>query len=71
MEYIKIKFTFGLDCEGYQEIQNGKVARYLDLDGNELDMSIPTESYVLDGNPERPAWAVERKICPECKGFID
>lgn len=56
MEYIKILFTFGLNCEAYQEISNGVVQRYCDLQGNTIDVPSVTESRVIEANPEYPAW---------------
>lgn len=56
MEYIKIKFTLGLDCEAYQEVRNGDVLRYLDLDGNELTLPDVTESHVIE-TESFPVWS--------------
>lgn len=56
MEYIKIIFTHGLDCEAYQEINNGSVERITDMDGNTLVMPAITESHVIDENPLKPDW---------------
>lgn len=57
-EYILIQFTSGLDCQAYQEINNGQVTRYLALDGSVLIMPASTESYVVDSNVAIPEWAV-------------
>jgi hypothetical protein len=48
MKYIKIKFTFGLDCEAYQVLNNMIVVGYVDLDGNPLELPEITESIVID-----------------------
>ena len=49
MKYIKIKFTFGLDCEAYQMIdKNMCVIDYVDLEGNTLELPDVTESIVVD-----------------------
>tara|TARA_R110000868_G_scaffold32_2_gene296 strand:- start:3033 stop:3239 length:207 start_codon:yes stop_codon:yes gene_type:complete len=48
MKYIKIKFTFGLDCEAYQVLNNMLVVGYVDLDGNPLELPEITESMVID-----------------------
>lgn len=58
MDYIKIKFTVGLDTEAYQEISNGVVVRYCDLGGNTLDLPLVTESHVIDANPSKPVWGI-------------
>jgi len=49
MQYIKIKFTLGLDCEAYQVIENMVVVGYVDLQGNPLELPEVTESQVLTG----------------------
>lgn len=56
MDYIKIKFTKGLDCEAYQEIAYGIVLNYLDENGKELNLPNVTESGVIDANPPRLNW---------------
>lgn len=58
MEYIKIIFTKGLDCEAYQEISNGVVVRYCDLDGATIFLPSITESHVVDAFPPTPFWAL-------------
>lgn len=58
MRLIKVRFTVGLDCEAYQDIDiRGVCTRYLDLDGNELVLPEVTESHVINDNPELPSWA--------------
>lgn len=65
MQYIKIKFTKGLICEAYQEISNGVVVSYRDVNGNKLDDTV-TESHVIDANPSFPIWGiVDTPIPPE------
>jgi hypothetical protein len=59
MRYILIEFTKGLFQQAYQEVnERGVVVRYLDLNGDELELPEVTESKVLDDSPERPVWAV-------------
>lgn len=58
MQYIKIKFTKGLDCEAYQEIANGEVVVIKDINGKILDIT-NTESHVIDSHPSFPAWGVK------------
>lgn len=46
--------------EAYQEVADGQVIRYLDLNGVELFKTVPSGqgSWVVDANPPRPSWAV-------------
>jgi hypothetical protein len=55
MDYILLDFG---DFQGYQEIQNGNVARYVDLDGVELFIQPPVGNggVVIDANPTRQDW---------------
>lgn len=57
MQYILIEFTVGLECHAYQEIENGMVMRYTDMDGHTLELPSVTESHVIDANPQTPEWA--------------
>ncbi len=61
MKYIKIRFTFGLNCDAYQEIDPVRncVINYKDLDGNVMILPDVTESCVIDADPPFPAWGVE------------
>lgn len=56
MEYILIQFTEGLNCQAYQEISNGNLQRYLDLQGSPLTPPLITESHVINATPERLDW---------------
>ncbi len=50
MQYIKIKFTLGLDCEAYQVVNESMVVvGYVDLQGEPLELPEVTESQVLTG----------------------
>ena len=50
MQYIKIQFTLGLDCEAYQVIdENMIVVSYVDLQGEPLELPEVTESQVVTG----------------------
>lgn len=46
--------------DAYQEIANGQVVRYLDVDGTELYKVIPigVGSWVIDANPTRLSWMI-------------
>lgn len=43
---------------GYQEIRNGQVVRYTDLDGNTISLPTGYGGTVIDANPPAPAWAL-------------
>ncbi len=60
MKYIKIRFTFGIECDAYQEIDtNGNyVVNYKDLDGNVMTLPEVTESMVIDATPPFPEWGI-------------
>ena len=59
MQYIKIRFTFGLGCDAYQEIENGNLICIKDVDGNVIDISdIVTESHVIDDEPPTLDWFI-------------
>ena len=49
MQYIKIQFTLGLDCEAYQVVENMVVVGYVDLQGTPLELPEVTESKVITG----------------------
>jgi hypothetical protein len=56
-EYILCEFEYGYSGRFYQEILNGIVIRYADLDGNTIELQGSYGSYVIDVNPPRPSWA--------------
>lgn len=51
MEYILLDI-------GYQEVHQGRVVRYTDLDGNTIPAPVGYGGTVVDANPPRPAWAL-------------
>lgn len=53
MQYILIDLN---GAQAYQEIHNGYLVRYCDMDGNTIDGA--GSSFVIDDNPPQPAWAV-------------
>jgi hypothetical protein len=57
MEYILCEFEYGYSGQLYQEIYNGNVIRYTDLDGNTLNLDGEYGYHIIDINPERPIWA--------------
>lgn len=53
MDYILLDFgTF----QGYQEILNGNVVRYVDVDGLEFTPPVGNGGVVIDTNPTRLDW---------------
>ncbi len=58
MEYILCEFEYGYDGKLYQEIKNGNLVRYTDLDGNTLTLEGAYGYHIIDINPERPIWAI-------------
>lgn len=50
MEYILLDI-------GYQEVHQGRVVRYTDLDGNTVEPPSGYGGTVVDANPPRPTWA--------------
>jgi len=56
-EYILCEFNYGYEGQLYQEISNGSVVRYTDLDGNTLILEGSYGYNVINEFPERPIWA--------------
>jgi len=56
-EYILCEFNYGYEGQLYQEISNGSVVRYTDLDGNTLTLEGSYGYNVINELPERPIWA--------------
>lgn len=42
---------------GYQEVHQGRVVRYTDIDGNTIEPPAGYGGAVIDANPPRPSWA--------------
>ena len=57
-EYILCEFEYGYEGQLYQEISNGSVLRYIDLDGNTLTLDGEYGYRIININPERPIWAL-------------
>lgn len=55
--YILCEFEYGYTGLFYQEILQGTVVRYTDLDGNTLELEGAYGSHVVDPEPPRPDWA--------------
>lgn len=62
--YILCEFNYGYTGQFYQEIENGNVIRYVNLDGTTLTLpgrgevgGIPYGYTDININPTRPAWA--------------
>jgi hypothetical protein len=56
-EYILCEFNYGYEGQMYQEVSNGSVVRYTDLDGNTLILEGSYGYNVINEFPERPIWA--------------
>jgi hypothetical protein len=56
-EYILCEFTYGATGTFYQEISYGSVVRNTDMDGNTIEIPIPSSAIVINSNPPRPIWA--------------
>ena len=56
-DYYKIKFTSGLEGEGYQVCQNGCMQYLTDIEGNILDPAHPIGYHITGASPEAPEWA--------------
>ena len=57
MEYILCEFEYGYSGQLYQEISNGNLIRYTDLDGNTLILEGEYGYFIVDSNPPRPLWS--------------
>lgn len=56
-EYYLCEFEYGYNGQFYQEISNGQVVRYADLDGNDLTLEGAYGCRIINLNPEIPVWA--------------
>ena len=60
---LLMEFLFGLEGDRYQEVSNGQVTRWFDLDGTVIELPDNNGdgvSYRLkDANPPIPSWYVE------------
>lgn len=56
-EYYLCEFEYGYDGRFYQEIFNGVVVRYTDLNGNTINLEGEYGCKIINLNPERPSWA--------------
>lgn len=55
-EYYLCEFEYGYEGLFYQEISNGQVVRYTDLDGNDLTLEGDYGCRIINLNTERPIW---------------
>ena len=58
MEYILCEFEYGYVGQMYQEISNNVLMRYVDLDGNTMNLEGGYGYKIIDLNPPRPTWAL-------------
>ena len=56
-EYYLCEFEYGYEGQFYQEVSNGQVIRYTDLDGNDLTLEGSYGCSIINSNPDRPVWA--------------
>ena len=56
-EYILCSFNYGYEGQLYQEIYDGQVVRYTDIDGNTLTLEGSYGYDIINDIPERPVWA--------------
>ncbi len=64
MFYILIQFNNqGNPFQAYQELYNGYLQRYTDMEGNTI-IEPPGGSMVLDSNPPQPSWALPDPPAP-------
>jgi len=57
-EYYLCEFEYGYVGQFYQEISNGQILRYVDLDGNTIILEGAYGYKLLDVNPEKPSWGL-------------
>lgn len=57
MEYYLCEFEYGYEGQMYQEVLNGQVTRYTDLDGNTITLEGEYGYSIIDVNPQIPSWA--------------
>ena len=56
-EYYLCEFEYGYEGQMYQEVSNGQVSRYTDLDGNTITLEGAYGYNIVDVNPHTPSWA--------------
>ena len=57
MKYTLCEFEYGYEGQFYQvEDENGFV-KFVDLDGNDIELIPPYGYHVVDETPDLPAWA--------------
>lgn len=56
-EFYLCEFEYGYTGQFYQEVFNGQVVRYTDLDGNDLILEGAYGCRIINSNPGRPSWA--------------
>lgn len=56
-EFYLCEFEYGYTGQFYQEVFNGQVVRYTDLDGNTLTLEGAYGCRIINPNPDKPSWA--------------
>jgi hypothetical protein len=64
MQYIQVQYSDG--TAGYQEVFQGQVQRYTDLNGTTIAIALPTGEtcVVTNANPTQPSWALPDPVVP-------
>ena len=55
-EYFLCQFEYGYEGFLYQEILNGNLLRYVDVNGNTLELIAPYGYKIIDINPPALSW---------------
>jgi hypothetical protein len=55
--YTLCEFEYGYKGTFYQESGNGQLIRFVDMDGNTMELIPPYGYIVIDNNPPIPEWA--------------
>lgn len=53
---VLITFDWGLEGDRYQEVVNGEVTRWFDLDGTEITLPADCGYHCADASPAVPEW---------------
>ena len=54
--YSLCQFEYGYEGQFYQESGNGELIRFVNLDGETLNIEPPYGYFVIDDNPPLPSW---------------
>ena len=54
MKYSKCEFEYGYEGQFYQESDENGLVRFIDLDGNTLELTPPYGYYIIEDNIPYP-----------------